>query len=141
MKFLTLAVYLGMANSIVGTVNPAQDTWWNGYVAAFEKAATIKSWEEMWDWSEQQAGLTVKTGKKSRSTDLAGARHTYIDSFAAGYKDACINLLDEMRFIGNHNSGGMEHFFKIMKQWIKAQEVNKSRAIVEGTASREEREK
>jgi hypothetical protein len=96
-------------------------TWREGYKLAHAKALSFKSWEALWDWAESESGATVLPLRMARSADLSGGRHSYIDTRSAGKKDACISILDEMRFIGSHNSGDVNHFFEIMQRYLEAQ--------------------
>jgi hypothetical protein len=115
---------------LVGAVaaTPAADligTWREGYKLAFAKALTFKSWDTLWDWAEDGSKAAVLPLRTARSTDLSGGRHSYIDTRSGGQRDACIAILDEMRFIGNHNSGGVEHFFEMMRGWMQRLELDK----------------
>src|SRR5678816_2007882 len=98
-------------------------TWREGFTAAFTKAASFESWDAMADWAEDCSDKTVLPLKTGRSSDLSGGRHTYINTHAGGMRDGCQSLVDEMRFIGLHNSGDSAHFLSIMKEWIRMQDT------------------
>ncbi len=99
-------------------------TWRDGYKAAYAKAHSFGSWDALWDWAEDGSNTTVPPLKSTRSTDLAGGRHSYIDTWAGGYKDGCIALIHEMHFIGRHNTGDTKRFFKIMVEWMDYQNLD-----------------
>jgi hypothetical protein len=99
----------------------ALGTWREGFKAAYAKALTFTSWDELYDWAEGGESSVAPPLKLARSTDLAGGRHTYTDTYAAGFRDGRIVVYQEMRFIGNHNAGDTEHFFKMTQEWIKMQ--------------------
>jgi hypothetical protein len=99
-------------------------TWRDGFKAGYAQALTFENWNDLRDWAD--AGQhSVALGRFAKSTDLSGGRHTYIDTYAAGMKDARISISEEMKFIGRFNSGDTERFFKLTQGWIRMQEPDK----------------
>lgn len=118
---LALAVTLLTSDALSGQV---LGTWREGFKAANAKALTFNSWNGLWDWAEKEGGRFVPELRRGRSTDLVGGRHSFIDTRAGGYRDACIGILDEMRFIGLHNSGDTNKFFKMMREWMPTRNLD-----------------
>jgi hypothetical protein len=100
-------------------------TWRDGYKEIFAEALRFEKWEDLWDWAESGANVMIVNFRFGRSTDLCGGRHTYIDTRAGGKRDGCRVILEEMRFIGLHNIGDVEFFMRLIKGWIKMQDLDK----------------
>ena len=132
MKNLGLLCILGLAvcAAQVPPVQPPSQkaesagTWREGFKSAHAKALTFKSWDELYDWAEGGRTMLVPELKMARATDLAGGRHSYVDTRAGGEQDARIGIYDEMRFIGRHNSGDTQHFLEMTREWIKMQRLD-----------------
>jgi hypothetical protein len=91
-------------------------TWREGYKAANAKALTFTSWDALYDWAESGRNVVVPAIVVAKSTDVFGGRHTYTDTYRAGFTDFRIGLYEEMVFIGNVNSGD---FFRITSDWLR----------------------
>ena len=96
-------------------------TWREGFKAAYTKALEFKTWDEMYAWAKLGQFSVVLPLRPALSTDRAGGKHTYVNTFSGGFKDGCISIFEEMRFIRDHNSGGIENFFRIVTEWVKMQ--------------------
>ena len=96
-------------------------TWREGFVAARRDALSHESWNTLWEWANEGARRTVAPVRRGESVDLMGEAHAYIDTRAAGRRDACIGLVHEMRFIQTHNSGDLTRLYEIMSGWMRRQ--------------------
>jgi hypothetical protein len=124
---MKIAIALTMMATLLGCSVPRPlklGTWREGFKAAHAKALTFTNWNEMYDWADGGDNSVVLPLKLARSTDLSGQRHDYTDTYAAGFRDARISISDEMRFIGNHNSGDTRHFFEMTQKWIRRQNLD-----------------
>lgn len=115
------SILLSLLFTISACSAPSPDTWREGHKQAYAQALTFKSWSALWDWAESGSTALIASVHVARSEDLSGGRHWYVNTRQAGKKDACISILDEMRFIGNHNSGDTAHFHAMMRDWIAEQ--------------------
>ncbi len=100
-------------------------TWREGYKAAYGESHKFTNWDALWDWAEAGGKASVLPLRMAQSTDRAGGRHSYIDTRSGGHREACLAILEEMRFIGSHNSGDTKNFFRIMLDWMKMQDLDR----------------
>ena len=67
----------------------------------------------------------VKGRAQKYSIDLTGEKHIYEDSWRAGFKDAHKSIMDEIYFIETRNSGGGEQFWRLLKEYLQSQDLDR----------------